>query len=76
MTQIVVTIEDNCNISLIKEAISQLRGVKNTIVRSIKHEETDALVASRLKAAHALAGSVSLKNIDLSDERTRYLLDK
>ena len=35
-----------------------------------------ALVAKRLEAFDKLAGSVSLSNIDLEDDRTQYLLSK
>lgn len=76
MTQIVVTLEDNSNLSIIRAAINQLRGVKNIIVRRIEQNDSDTRVASRLHAAHLLAGSISLNRVDLDDDRTRYLLEK
>lgn len=74
MTQIVVTLEDNGNPSLIKSAIAMIRGVRQVFVKNSEDSVEDSVVTNRLKAFDALKGVVSLSDLDLSDERIRYIL--
>lgn len=76
MTQIVVTLEDNGNASLIKSAIAMIKGVRQVFVKKTDEAGEDSVVSERLKAFDALRGVVSLSELDLSDERTRYILGK
>lgn len=76
MTQIVVTLEEGTNVSLIQNAIEMIKGVRKALVKRIEKNKYDSLVSKRLEAFDKLTGSVSMSNIDLSDERTQYLLNK
>lgn len=76
MDQIVVTIEEGTNISIIRNAIKMIKGVKNAIVSHIDTDHAQTKTDSRLKAFEKLAGSVSMDKIDTEDERTKYLLSK
>lgn len=76
MTQIVVTLEDNGNPSLIKSAIAMIKGVRQVFVKNSEDSVEDSVVRNRLKAFDALKGVVSLSELDLSDERTKYILGK
>lgn len=76
MTQIVVTLEDGSNASLIQNAIEMIKGVRNAFVKKTERTRSDAVVSKRLLAFDKLAGSISLSDIDLTDERTKYLLSK
>ena len=59
-----------------------IKGVKRAVVKrvgdtGIAHSKNeDAVVLKRLEAFDKLAGSISLSNIDLSDDRTNYILSK
>lgn len=76
MTQIVVTLEDGSNLSIIQSAISLIRGVKNTMVTHVETNPSSAKTEKRLKAFDKLAGSVSMDMVDTDDPRTNYLLSK
>lgn len=78
MKQLVITIEleDNINPSLINSTIKMIKGVKKILSRSVKIIESSKTKQHRLAALDKLAGSISLSNIDQSDERTQYLLRK
>lgn len=76
MTQIVVTLEEGSNFSIVRNAIKMIKGVKNAIVTQIDAESPHMEDSSRMRLFDQLAGSISLKDIDMSDERTRYLLNK
>lgn len=81
MTQIVVTLEDGTNFSIIRNAIKMIKGVKNAIVTHIDIKNSDInnsknQKAARMQAFDQLAESVSIDMIDTDDERTRYLLGK
>lgn len=76
MTQIVVTLEDDSNMSIIRNTIKMIKGVKNAIITHIDTSHTDKIAAKKLQIFDQLAGSVSMNMIDIDDERTKYLLDK
>lgn len=76
MTQIVVTLEEGSNLSIVRNAIKMIKGVKNAIVTQIDAEHPHKEDSSRMRLYDQLAGSISLKDIDMSDERTKYLLSR
>lgn len=76
MAHIVVTLEDGYNASIIRNAIKMIKGVKHAIVEKSEPLTQKNVVSQRLNAFDKLAGAISLYNIDLSDERTQYLLRK
>ena len=75
MTQIVVTLEEGTDTSLIRNAIRMIKGVKHTVVNSIGNTQTST-DSPRQEAIEKLAGCISLSDIDTSDERSQYLLNK
>lgn len=76
MTQIVVTLEDDSNTNIIRNAIDLIKGVKNTIITHVEPKKGSTKVTQRLQAFDRLAGSVSMNMIDTEDPRTKYLLSK
>lgn len=76
MTQILVTLEEGTNPSLIRNAIEMIKGVRKTLVTKTEKNKYDSIVSKRLQAFDQLTGSISMSNIDLADERTQYLLNK
>ncbi len=76
MTQIVVTLEDESNLNIIRSAINLIRGVKDTFVKHVEANPTSSRLDKRLRAFDKLAGSVSMDMVDTEDPRTKYLLDK
>ena len=59
MTQIVVTLEDDSNTNIIRNAIDLIKGVKNTIITHVEPKKGSTKVTQRLQAFDRLAGSVS-----------------
>ena len=76
MTQIVVTLEEGTNSSIIRSAINLLKGVKDTIVTHTEPKPVLSKTEKRLQAFDRLAGSVSMDMIDMNDPKTQYLLSK
>ena len=76
MTQIVVTLEDGSNTTIIRSAIDLIKGVKNTIITHVEPKKVSTKVEQRLQEFDKLAGSVSIDMIDTEDPRTKYLLSK
>ena len=76
MTQIVVTLEDDSNTNIIRNAIDLIKGVKNTIITHVEPKKGSTKVTQRLQAFDRLAGRVSMNMIDTEDPRTKYLLSK
>ena len=76
MTQIVVTLEEGSNLSIIRSAINLIRGVKDTMVTHVEPNPVLSKTEKRLQAFDRLAGSISMDMIDTDDPRTKYLLNK
>ncbi|MDE6022791.1 MAG: hypothetical protein K2G13_04735 [Muribaculaceae bacterium] len=75
MTQIVVTLENDADTTLLRRMIENMKGVMQTSIRSVKNkdiEEADAW----MKKLHAIKRSIDPSMIDMSDERTRYIMSK
>lgn len=76
MTQIVVTLEEGSDTSLIRNTIKMIKGVKNTLVKKSAAKDTDSLSQSKLHAFDQLAGILTISDIDESDEKAQSLLRK
>lgn len=76
MTQIIVTLEEGTNLSIIDNAIKLIKGVKSTLVTHMESENHHQLSKKRLETFDRLAGSVSSNMVDMDDDRTKYLLSK
>lgn len=75
MTQIVVTLENDADTTLLRRMIENMKGVMQTSIRSVKNndiEEADAW----MKKLHAIKQSIDPSVIDMSDDRTRYIMSK
>lgn len=76
MTQIVVTLENDADSTLLQRMIENMKGVIKTSIRhmhpSTKTVEDDAW----LKQLHELKESIDTSIIDSDDERTQYILSK
>ena len=76
MTQIVVTLEEGSNLSIIRSAINLIKGVKGTMVTHVDSKQNISRTEKRLQAFDRLAGSISKEMIDMDDPRTKYILSK
>lgn len=76
MTQILVTLEDNGNPSLIQNAIAMIKGVRQVFIKKTTNIVEDQVVNQRLKAFDALSGIISISDLDMKDDRTNYILRK
>ena len=76
MTQIVVTLEEGSNLSIIRSAINLIKGVKETMVTHVDSKQNINRTEKRLQAFDRLAGSISKEMIDMNDPRTKYILSK
>lgn len=78
MTQILVTLENGADSSLIQRIIENIKGVFNTRIES-KPTYIQARAAEEsewMKQIHELSGSFDPTLIDMDDERTRYIMSK
>lgn len=76
MTQIVVTLEEGSNLSIIRSAINLIKGVKETMVTHVDSKQNISRTEKRLQVFDRLAGSISKEMIDMDDPRTKYILSK
>ena len=75
MTQIFVTLDNTADTSLLRRMIENMKGVLATSVQSItKSDHEDA--EEWLDNLHAIKKSINPDLIDMSDERTRYIMSK
>ena len=75
MTQILVTLDNTADTSLLRRMIENMKGVLATSVQSItKSDHEDA--EEWLDNLHAIKQSINPDLIDMSDERTRYIMSK
>lgn len=80
MTQIIVTIEDNSPVALIKKAISLLRGVKRVVVQKVPEEVMTSMddlsdVSDEIRSLIGVASSISENDIS-NDDKLAYILSK
>ncbi len=76
MTQIVVTLENGADSSLLRRMIENMKGVLKASIHSdsssAKISETDEW----LNRLHSIRKDIDPSVIDMDDERTRYIMSK
>lgn len=75
MTQIVVTLEKDADSKLLQRMIENMKGVLRTSVRKEKNNQ-DGKTEDWIKKMKELSNSIDPSLIDMSDERTRYIMSK
>ena len=75
MTQILVTLDNNADASLLRRMIENMKGVLATSVQSIKKGEKED-TEEWINNLHAIKCSINPDLIDMSDERTKYIMSK
>lgn len=78
MAEIIVTVEDNSLIPILKSAIELLKGVKKVAVKkqaASPDNKTVEQLPEDIKALIGIASGLTEKDID-NDERLSYLLNK
>lgn len=75
MTQIVVTLENGADSSLLQRMIENMKGVLNVSVRS-KKDDADVYDSTFVDKLRAIKSQIDPEQIDLSDDRTQYIMSK
>ena len=75
MTQILVTLDNNADASLLRRMIENMKGVIATSVQSIKMADNDN-DEEWISNLHAIKRSINPDLIDMNDERTKYIMSK
>ena len=77
MTQIVVTLENGADSTLLRRMIENMKGVLKTSIQNKSAVPDDNAEATAwLKKLHELRDSIDPSMIDMDDERTRYIMSK
>lgn len=76
MTQIVVTLENGADSSLLQQMIENMKGVLKTSLHKRPSDENLAEINEWIADMRELSGSVDSSIIDPDDERTRYIMSK
>ena len=78
MKQIVVTLEQGADASLITRILENIKGVVRTSMRdySEDHVQEDSETTEWIKKMKNLSNSVNPSVIDMENERTKYLMSK
>ena len=75
MTQILVTLDNTADPSLLRRMIENMKGVIATSVQSIKKSDNDD-AEEWISNLHAIKRSINPDLIDMNDERTKYIMSK
>lgn len=76
MTQIIVTLEPGADSSFLKKAIDNMKGVFKTSVKEMSNSSTTPIRNEWLEKLHQIKNDINPEVIDMSDERTKYLMSK
>ena len=78
MKQVVVTLEQGADASLITRILENIKGVVRTSMRdySEDHVQEDSETTEWIKKMKKLSHSVNPSVIDMENERTKYLMSK
>ena len=78
MKQVVVTLEQGADASLITRILENIKGVVRTSMRdySEDHVQEDSETTEWIKKMKNLSNSVNPSVIDMEEERTKYLMSK
>lgn len=75
MTQILVTLDNNADASLLRRMIENMKGVIATSVQSIKKADNED-AEEWISNIRAIKRSIDPNLIDMNDERTKYIMSK
>lgn len=75
MTQIIVTLDSTADTSLLRKMIENMKGVLKTSVQSIRKAEQDE-TDEWIKDLHDIKRDIDPRYIDMTDERTKYIMSK
>lgn len=78
MTQIIVTLENNADTSLLQRMIENMKGVISTKLRQKKNssEVTPSVEDKWIESLHEIKDAIDPSVIDMNDERTKYIMSK
>ena len=76
MTQILVTLEKGADSSLLQKMIENMKGVLRTSLQSSVKSQTEKDSDDWLETLHSIKKGIDPSLIDMSDDRTRYLMSK
>lgn len=76
MTQVVVTFENDADTSFLKKLIENLKGVLNVSNPINNRVEEPDLNREWKNTLHELSNSIDSSMLDMSDERTQYIMSK
>lgn len=75
MTQIVVTLENGADSSLLQRMIENMKGVLSVSVQT-KSANRDKATDEWIRKMKSLSDNVDSSVIDMNDSRTRYIMSK
>ncbi len=73
-TEIIVTLESGADSNMISNIIENIKGVLKASVR--KENKTEKQREEWIRKMKQLSGSIDPSYIDMTDERTRYIMSK
>lgn len=76
MTQILVTLENDADSTFLQRMIENMKGVRRTSIQKKTQLEDNQLTEQWISQMKELSDSVDSSIIDMSDERTRYIMSK
>lgn len=76
MTEIIVTIENGADSSLLSRMIENMKGVVKVSVRRNTPKDRKENAEEWIRKMTQLSNSIDSSIVDMSDERTRYLMSK
>lgn len=76
MTQLIVTLENGANSSLLRKMIENMKGVLTATFVNTHTKTVEAKDKEWINKMMLLSNSVDSSVVDLSDERTQYILSK
>lgn len=76
MTQIVVTLENGADSTLLRRMIENMKGVLRTRIEKPADRANPSESDAWLEKLHSIKRSIDPTVIDMDDERTKYLMSK
>ncbi len=77
MTQILVTLENGADSTLLQRMIENMKGVLKASVQSNVQSRNDGTDSKEwIRKMMELSNSIDTSVVDMDDERTRYLMSK
>ncbi len=76
MTQIVVTLANNADETLLRRMIENMKGVVKTTLSHSPQIQSPSETSNFLDALHDIGSNIDPSIIDLSDPRTKYIMSK